>query len=245
MNKKYLIILLCLLSSGAGFAGNDAVKSQLDLANKAYEQNNYGQAINIYESLLNQNGIHNETVYYNLGNCYYRTNKIGKAVLNYEKAAKINPSDDDVQYNLAYLKSIIKDSENTDLISKVYNILTINILIVFTLIFNIIFFSLFGISIYFKELNLRSYIITAGIVFVLTAWWAYNRVQDHNKLYAIVVSTPCDVRSGPGTEQTAGLSLQEGKKVEILGQQENWYAVGVKSEHYKGWLEADKVELVN
>jgi tetratricopeptide (TPR) repeat protein len=46
-------------------------------------------------------------LYYNLGNAYYKANKIGPAVLNYERALQINPDYREAQDNLALTQSRI------------------------------------------------------------------------------------------------------------------------------------------
>ena len=59
---------------------------------KLYEQKKYDEAILIYESILSSK-LTSPKLYYNLGNCYFKTNQIGKAIYNYELAKKINPKD--------------------------------------------------------------------------------------------------------------------------------------------------------
>ena len=51
--------------------------------------------------------------WYNLGNAFYKSNEIGKAALCYERALRLNPSDDDVAYNLAHLRLSVPDRFGT------------------------------------------------------------------------------------------------------------------------------------
>lgn len=44
-------------------------------------------------------------MFYNLGNAYYRTENITKAVLNYERALLLSPGDDDIRFNLQMARS--------------------------------------------------------------------------------------------------------------------------------------------
>jgi tetratricopeptide (TPR) repeat protein len=74
----------------------------------------YQQAITDYEALLKQGG--SAELYYNLGNAYYRTENITKAVLNYERALLLSPGDRDIRFNLQIARSktidkIVPESE--------------------------------------------------------------------------------------------------------------------------------------
>ena len=51
------------------------------------------------------NNIESSELYFNLGNAYYKTNSIGLAILNYERAKKLAPDDEDISANLKNCKS--------------------------------------------------------------------------------------------------------------------------------------------
>lgn len=76
-----------------------AQESAFKEAEVAYKQENYNKAIELYEELLKNNG-ESYQIYYNLGNAYYKTNKIAPAILNYERALLLNPGDGDIRFNL-------------------------------------------------------------------------------------------------------------------------------------------------
>ncbi|MGM3047353.1 tetratricopeptide repeat protein, partial [Bacillus cereus group sp. BC303] len=48
-------------------------------------------------------------VYFNLGNAYYKSNNIALAILNYERAVKLNPDNEDYQFNLKLANQRIED----------------------------------------------------------------------------------------------------------------------------------------
>ena len=89
-----LALLLVPLSAGAVTKSN---------ADAEYAKGNYQQAIVDYEELL-QNGV-SADLYYNLGNAYFRTENITKAILNYERAHMLSPGDEDIQFNLQFARS--------------------------------------------------------------------------------------------------------------------------------------------
>ena len=65
---------------------DNVTKAQGD---SAYMRNDYASAIQIYESLLTKGEA--AEIYYNLGNSYYKTDDIAKAILNYERALLLQP----------------------------------------------------------------------------------------------------------------------------------------------------------
>lgn len=90
-----MVMLGCSVSAGAVNKNN---------ADTEYQKGNYQQAIRDYEEILNNYGVSAE-VYYNLGNAYYRTDNITKAVLNYERAHLLSPGDEDISFNLQFARS--------------------------------------------------------------------------------------------------------------------------------------------
>ena len=92
--RKLSIILVCLI--GYVQMVHAATKAEAD---KAYQENQFEQAIKLYEEILATDG-ESADIYYNLGNSYYKNKDIAKAVLNYERALLLNPGDADIRFNL-------------------------------------------------------------------------------------------------------------------------------------------------
>lgn len=95
---KYLLIALCVLTAPLGAADAD-VQQLFESARKAYDEGNYELAQQQYEQIL-QSGQESAALYYNLGNAYFKQNKLGRAILNYERAKRLDPADEDIDYNL-------------------------------------------------------------------------------------------------------------------------------------------------
>jgi len=65
----------------------------------------YEKAILDYEKIIEEGGIKNAKLYYNLANAYILSNNIGKAILNYRKAQLLDNSDTDIYKNLNFARS--------------------------------------------------------------------------------------------------------------------------------------------
>ena len=68
-------------------------------ADSAYAKGDFALAIELYENILSAQGESSD-IYYNLGNSYYKSKDIARAILNYERAYLLNPGDSDIRFNL-------------------------------------------------------------------------------------------------------------------------------------------------
>ncbi|MBN1127542.1 MAG: BatD family protein, partial [Chitinispirillaceae bacterium] len=80
----------------------------LERGNQFYTQQQYDSAIVFYEKIV-ASGVTSPTVFFNLGNAYYRNKKAGYARLCYEKAARLDPADRDIAANIRFVASNIVD----------------------------------------------------------------------------------------------------------------------------------------
>ena len=114
MRKIYFSILF-IFTSVCSYAQTDSIqiseiaqmpeavvtKAQAD---SAYINNDFASAAYLYENILANQG-ESADIYYNLGNSYYKMDNIAKAIVNYEKALVLNPSDGDIRFNLELAQS--------------------------------------------------------------------------------------------------------------------------------------------
>ena len=85
---------------------NDAFSKANKLADDSGEaQSLYQEAIADYEKIIEAGGIHNAKLYYNLANSYLLTGDIGRAILNYRRAQRLDSSNPDIHKNLNYARS--------------------------------------------------------------------------------------------------------------------------------------------
>lgn len=107
--KAALFFLFLGLASTAGAANTpDSLLTRLTQAEEAYKIGDFRKAVSIYESLVAQ-GFRSPDLYYNAGNAYFRNGQLGWAILYFEKAALLAPSDQDIQHNLDVARSRVVD----------------------------------------------------------------------------------------------------------------------------------------
>lgn len=108
MRKTYLITAIILISCVHCMAAGNSYNTQWQKGTDFYQQMRYDSAQYYFEQIAALKP-QNAEVYYNLGNTYYRLNKIGLAVLNYQRALHINPDFKDAKDNLALTESRINN----------------------------------------------------------------------------------------------------------------------------------------
>lgn len=92
----YSLISLLLMGNHL-FAQDES--QRFSAANNAYTSGNFQEAQSAYESLVAE-GYVSSDLYYNLGNVHYKQGHIAPAILNYERALKLDPSHEDAAFNL-------------------------------------------------------------------------------------------------------------------------------------------------
>lgn len=104
--KRIILFLTLILCFGSVAVAQSAAVKQ---ANDLYKNGNYSDAAKSYENILSAEGVAPE-LYYNLGNAYYKSNEIGKSILNYERALRLSPMFDDARVNLELAQLKVVDN---------------------------------------------------------------------------------------------------------------------------------------
>jgi tetratricopeptide (TPR) repeat protein len=246
--KVSAIVLLLLL---APMAANAATKAEAD---SAYVNGNYQKAITEYESLLKQGA--SAEIYYNLGNAYYRTENITRAVLNYERALQLSPGDGDIRFNLQIARSktidkIVPESEMffVTWYRSLVNMMSVDgwgrtALVSLALVIVLFLVYLFSARVWMQKVGFFGGGVPL-VLFVISNFFAWQ--QRQNILYrqgAIVVAPSVTVKSTPAQNGTDLFILHEGTKVIITdGSMKNWREVRL-ADGKKGWIESKKIEVI-
>lgn len=242
-----LLALMAWLPSDAGAI----TKANAD---SAYARQQYQQAIKDYEELL-YDGVSAE-LYYNLGNAYYRTDNITRAVLNYERALLLSPGDGDIRFNLqmARSKTIDKITPESEMFFVTWYHALVNImsvdgwartaLVSFALAIVLALAYLFSARIWVRKVGFFGGLAFIA-VFILANLFAYQQRQELvNRTGAIIISSAVPVKSTPSKSGTDLFILHEGTKVEITdGTMRGWKEIRV-ADGKEGWIETSKIEII-
>ena len=223
-------------------------------ADSAYVRGEYQQAIKDYEALLKQGA--SADLYYNLGNAYYRTENITKAVLNYERALLLSPSDRDIRFNLqmARSKTIDKITPEQEMFFITWYRSLINLasvdgwartaLIALALAIILALMYLFSERIWLRKVGFFGAIFLIA-VFILSNVFAHQQKDLLiNRRGAIVTAGAVTVKSTPDKKGTDLFILHEGTKVTITdASMKEWKGIRL-ADGKEGWIEAKLIELI-
>lgn len=223
-------------------------------ANQAYTSGNFSLAVEKYEAILKENAFSKE-LYYNLGNSYFRLNYIGKAIVNFERALRLAPSDRDIEHNLDFARGRI--TEDIEPISQFFllrwwNVLRDNLSAdswsFLTLLF--LWLGIAGVIVWLlgQERHLKkqgfiggSILIPLSILFYLLAQEAHNEVVSSH--YAIIVAQNTPFLPSPDANTVPIALLHEGIKVEILDRLTHYFKVRLPNGE-EGWMEETVIEKI-
>jgi len=223
-------------------------------ADSAYVRGEYQQAINAYEALLKQGA--SAEIYYNLGNAYYRTENITKAVLNYERALLFSPGDRDIRFNLQLAQSktidkIIPESEMffVTWYHALVNLMSVDgwartALVLLALVIILSLAYLFSERIWLRKLGFFAGLFLL-VLFVLSNIFAWQQKQNlvHRK-GAIVMLPSVTVKSTPAKNGTDLFILHEGTKVTITdATMKGWREIRL-ADGKEGWIESNQLETI-
>jgi len=233
-----------------------AADPQTDFASakEAYMKQEYASAIKLYEGMIKSGNVSPE-VYYNLGNCYYKTGNVAQTILNYERAKKLAPDDEDINFNLkiASLKVVDKMDPVPDIFYKrwVHDIAMLCSTNTWSQIFIasawllFIFLTIFVVS---RTVGMKKISFVIACFFLATTSVSYFISRKSYTLtfvdqQAVVVSPSVYVKNSPDEKGSDQFIIHEGTKMDVLDEFGDWKKVRIANGSV-GWLKQNSIELI-
>jgi tetratricopeptide (TPR) repeat protein len=222
--------------------------------NEAYSKGDFAAAQKAYQEIIDR-GIHNSRVYYNLGNACFRKNEIGNAILYYEKALKLEPSDSDARENLRFATLRIRDRIPPDSTPFLIVLLARGVALLSLEQVTRLFLGTYvlAMGIVAAWIGLRGSrwsmpiaILAAALLLAagVTGGWMVLQARSRSAAdEAIVLSEKLEVYSGPGSDNTLLASVHEGTKVRIHARRERWIQVTLPDGR-SGWLLGEALGVI-
>ena len=251
--KRIIILTALLLMSVVGVMAQTSAE-RWETGNRAYIEGNYDKAIEEYTAILD-GGEYSMKLYYNLANAYFKAGANGKAILYYNKALRIAPSQEDIRHNLALAEAQTKDriavipefflnrwlrTLRNSMSCTAWSVLSLvwfGVLLAFGVLF------LLASQVRWRKVGFYG-ALCAFVLFVATTSFAVSSRNDmlsHNE--AIVMGTAISVKSSPDRSATDLFVLHEGTKVKVLAEVDEWVEV-VIADGKKGWTERKNIEEI-
>jgi tetratricopeptide (TPR) repeat protein len=216
------------------------VSSEISRANQLYNQNQFLEAAESYEQTI-ADGVKNGHLYYNLGNSYFRMGNLPKAILNYVKAQKYLPRNEDIEANLEYAVRQTVDQLDGRKPHALESILfwvrdfslSEHRLALFWI--NLAFWIAMAIRLRHPTPATQSArnILLAFLVLALIST-GFRWHQETRQSIGVILPQQVDVHSGWNTTTVVLFKLHKGTLVSISQEKENWYEIEL-SDDKKGW----------
>ena len=230
---------------------------QFKEASNAYAGKDFAKASQLYQSLADS-GYESANLFYNLGCSYYKLNQTADAILYLEKAKKIEPGNDDIDFNLRLANLRVADKIETlpelSLVKKTKELLAAHssrawgYVAIFFLWLALVFLTVF---LFVKQgVAKRITFFVGAVSFVLSittfgfAWGQASREQSSR--YAIVYATNTYIKSAPDKASLDLFILREGVKVELLENSGDWEKIKVPDAKGDkvGWIPKEMVREI-
>ena len=251
---KKLILILLIISFSLLLIGESKIDEMFQNALNEYETKNYESALRDFLSVENE-GLINADLFYNIGNCYFRLHQIGRSILYYKKALKIESDHASARKNLEFALTLTKDKQeigSEDVIrsfrEKLFDSISINLLAVIALIiFGLIILLTCFMIVYYRnrERTVPIFMTTVLIFFLLIflllgflKWRAY-----HFQIEGVILTTSAIGYSGPSEDFTRVFTIHEGMIFEIEREEGNWSLIKL-SNGLGGWVNKETFELI-
>lgn len=269
--KRYIrvtcLVLLAVLGSACfaiGGLNEQEMDRQLELANKAFDkaagasaedaEKYFSEAILHFERIINEGGIKNSKLYYNLANAYLLKGDVGRAIVNYRRSEKLDSANRDAKKNLAFARSRRVDAVELTEKKRVLKTLFFwhydfslprrfiaacvsfaGLMAVFTLML------WFGRKTWF---NVCAVIFFAGLFCFASSVWV-EHFAGSRQVCGVIVAKEVIARQGDGMNYPASFKepLHSGTEFEVIRQQSGWVNIEL-SDGSKGWLPDSSVEFI-
>jgi len=249
-----IICLASMLFLNSGIYSQSVFKELDEKATKAYTDGQFHYAIELYDSIINM-GYVSAALYYNLGNAYFKTDHLPYAILYYEKAKKLDPSDDNIEHNLIFANTLTTDKINELPLlfyqkwwQALYNKFTTDnwaiIFLIFTNLF-ILFFAIYLITnrLFLKKLSFFAFLLFF-VISIFTIIFAQKQYNSTYKLKSAIVFTPrVTAKSSPDNYSIDLFVIHEGTKVYIREDMGEWYEIALANGNV-GWISKKDVKII-
>jgi tetratricopeptide (TPR) repeat protein len=254
---KYGVLTLIIFF----IVGTLSLKAQAPVAplfeqgNTAYNEGDFSKAVSLYEQTL-LTGKHSAELYFNLGNAYYRLNKVAESIYYYEKAKQLDPKNEDFKVNSAFAQNMtidaiepLPESQLSQFQKALYALANTSIWSKIVILFVWLFVIFFSIYLFNKTAKLKRLFFVLSLFSIVLFMGSFTikffaNAQKDNKEYAIIFSSEINSWSEPNLRAEIQFTLHEGTKVELLDSLDEWKKIRIANGS-EGWIKNPYLKSLN
>ncbi|MBM3329061.1 MAG: hypothetical protein FJY67_06250 [Calditrichaeota bacterium] len=248
------ILMMMMMIIGIGYAGTPELL--FEAGSRHYLAGEYSEAIAKWSQAL-EAGVADGALLYNLGNAYFKIDDLGRAILYWERAARMIGEDADLKSNLAIARARLVDKTDEsvrlpvwDAVDRIRDALPAATLGWLAIILSLLTFGLMALRRWgrgmLRALTSGRWIVkpfgillTLILSLLILKWQAESAIQT-----GIIVAPEAEVLSAPSTGSAKLLfTLHAGTKARVLRKVGEWYEITVGSER-QGWVQSEAIGVI-
>lgn len=266
---RFTMLAICLIYCvPSAMADNVSYR----LADSLYMKGKYSEASDAYLSIAKIDGV-SAGLYYNLANSYAQIGDLGKAILYYSRANRLDPSNKQIGNNLSYFISKVEDSNRAELRGKKISVsrdpetffqtvdrlicadVSSNVWAVAAAIAFILLLCEIAIYLFCNDVKLRKAGFFGGIcafflsiIFVVFAFKSASYYDSRDE--AVLMTYKTELLIEPSSDaKPASSQLCQGTRFDVVSEETDvqgnptWYKVRLNA-NIEGWLRASDVEII-
>ena len=241
-----LTLMIFFIVSTLSLKAQAPVSTLFEEGNTAYNNGDFFKAVTLYEQTL-LTGKHSASLYFNLGNAYYRLNKVAESIYNYEKARQLDPENEDFKVNSAFAQNMtidaiepLPESQLSQVQNSLYALASASIWSKIVVLFVWLFAIFFSIYLLNKTIKLKRIFFVLSLFSLILFLSSFTikffaNAEQENKKYAIIFSNEINIWSEPNLRAEIQFTLHEGTKVELLDSLDEWKKIRIANGS-EGWI---------
>ena len=245
-------MLAAVLATGPR-AVAESPEDTFDAACRAYEQGHWDAAADGFRSLLRY-GLADARLEYNLANTEYKRGHLGEAILHYERARRLDPSDAQTIANLALararLRDVVEDDDGGGVLHAIraaqdrlgVTTQAAVLLVCLWLVAGIVAWCGSRKGGFTPRWGWTLAALSLASIVVFLSWRStWSRLEGTPR--AVVLKQSVEALAGPGLNNAALFTLHEGVAVTIESEREGWLQVSLPN-GLTGWVVRDAAERI-
>lgn len=232
-------------------AAQDSNEQLWQRATEAYAEGNYAEATSLYNSIV-ESGSESSTLYFNLGNSYYKQDSIAKAIAFYLKAQKMAPADERIAHNLELAQAQTKNridalpeffiitwfkSIKESMTSNSWAVVAI---ICFALSLLSVMLYLLTSKVALRKVGFSGAVIAIVLFLVSLNYSIAQKEYMSSSGDAVIIRSAVAVKGSPDNSGKELFILNEGATVNVIGSIGNWREIVVASGN-SGWVKSNSI----
>jgi tetratricopeptide (TPR) repeat protein len=246
-------LALAVALAAGGVARADRRDEAWRRGNDAYLHGDYAGAVAAYQE-LDREGLVSADLYFNLGDAYYRQGKLGRAIWSFERAAALEPDDDDARYNLTQARKMADRRAHDKIEGADHDPIWMRIVTGLgpsteTWLFVAIYLAFFG-ALASRLLRRRAGEHTRallgaaaailGVVALLSGALLAGRALLDRVPFGVVLPDVVAVKEGADTNYRTSFELHAGLRVRLLEHDQEWLRIRLPN-GLEGWVREQEI----